>query len=256
MSIFICDKCGREFKSKQALGGHKSSAHKNGPRYSVKRNIVKKESDKTYYCKFCGRETTNPGANAKHEISCKQNPLPRRCGGFEKDSRKGKGTNQFKKARDCGLPVPKSKCKGRPRKGDYKPHSEETKKKLSQHAIKNGLGGVTQSRWIEYKGKTLGSSYELQVAKSLDDNNIKWDTCKRIQYIDPNGKKRTYTPDIYLIDYDVYLDPKNDFLIENVNPRLGFSDKEKISLVERQNDIRVLILNKHQLDWNTIKELL
>lgn len=211
-------------------------------------------SMKLFICQFCSRETTNAGANKKHEISCKSNPDARRCGGFEKNTRKGMGENQFTKAKRLGLPIPESKCKGRP--GHSHPHTEESKKNLSKHAIKNGLGGVTQSRWIEYKGKILGSSYELAVVKSLDKNNIKWDTCKRINYIDPNGKKRTYTPDIYLIDYDVYLDPKNDFLIENINPSLGFSDKEKIRLVEQQNNIKVLILNKYQLEWNTIEKLL
>jgi hypothetical protein len=165
-----------------------------------------------------------------------------------------KGSNQFTKAKRLGLPIPESKCKGR--KGHSHPQTEENKKKLSEYAIKRGLGGVTQSRWISYKGKTLGSSYELEVAKSLDENNIRWDTCKRIIYIDPFGKKRTYTPDIYLLDYDIYLDPKNDFLIDNVNPRLGFSDKEKIRLVEEQNKLRVLILNKRQLNWDVIKTLL
>ena len=165
-----------------------------------------------------------------------------------------KGSNQFIKAKNSGVPVPQSKRKGRP--GKSIPHTEETKKKLSEIAKKNGLGGVTQSRWIKYKGKTLGSSYELEVAKSLDENGVKWDTCSRISYIDPFGKKRTYTPDIYLIDYDVYLDPKNDFLIENINPRLGFSDLEKIQLVREQANIRIIVLNKQQLEWNTIKTLL
>lgn len=131
--------------------------------------------------------------------------------------------------------------------------TDESKANLSEVAKRNGLGGVTQSRWIKYKGKTLGSSYELAVAISLDDNDIKWDTCKRISYIDPFGKKRTYTPDFYLIDYDVYLDPKNNFLIENINPALGFKDVEKIKLVEEQNGITVLVLNKDQLTWDKIK---
>ena len=205
---------------------------------------------KLFICRYCGSERKNKISLSQHEIKCPSN-LDRN---YQNGMLGKKGSNQFIKAKKLGLPIPESKCKGRP--GKSHPHTEETKKKLSQHAIKNGLGGVTQSRWIKYKGKTLGSSYELQVAKSLNDNNIKWDTCKRIEYIDPKGKKRTYTPDIYLVDYDVYLDPKNDFLIENINPRLGFSDKEKISLVEKQNNIRILILNKHQLDWNKIKELL
>lgn len=123
---------------------------------------------------------------------------------------------------------------------------------LRDKAIERGFGGVTQSRWIEYNGKTLGSSYELKVAESLDKNNIKWDTCKRFKYVDKNGKNRTYTPDLYLLDYDIYLEPKNDFLIENINPNLGFMDVEKIKWAEEQNNIKVILLNKNQLSWEYI----
>lgn len=165
-----------------------------------------------------------------------------------------KGSNQFKKAKDLGIPIPEGNGKGKQRTGNYKPHTEEFKQNQRENAIKRGLGGVRQSRWITYNGKTLGSSYELEVVKSLDENGIEWDTCKRFGYLDPNGKKRTYTPDIYLPAFDVYLDPKNDFLINNINPSLGFSDKEKIRLVEEQNEIKVIILNKNELDWSIIKE--
>lgn len=135
-------------------------------------------------------------------------------------------------------------------------HTPESKKLLSEAALKRNLGGVRQSKRIEYNGKVLGSSYELAVAKSLDENNITWDTCKRIRYIDPFGKERTYTPDFYLFDYDVYLDPKNDFLIEKINPALGFNDLDKIKLVEEQHNIRIIVLNNKQLEWDIIRNLI
>ena len=61
---------------------------------------------KLFICQFCGRETTNAGANGKHEISCKSNPNAKRCGGFEKGSRAGLGKNQYTKAKELGLPKP------------------------------------------------------------------------------------------------------------------------------------------------------
>ena len=127
---------------------------------------------------------------------------------------------------------------------------------MSFLAKQRGIGGVSQSRRIKYKGKTLGSSYELIVAQSLDENNIKWDTCKKFNYVDLFGKERTYTPDLYLPDYDVYLDPKNDFLIKNINPTLGFNDVDKIRLVEKQNNIRVIVLSKDELYWKDIIHLI
>jgi hypothetical protein len=128
--------------------------------------------------------------------------------------------------------------------------------KLSAAASHRGLGGVRPSKRIIRNGKVLGSSFEAKVVDDLDLHGIKWDTCRKFPYVDPHGKHRTYTPDIYLIDYDVYLDPKNDFLIHNVNPSLGFKDTEKIELVEQQNDIKVLILNKNQLSWECIRNII
>ncbi len=135
-------------------------------------------------------------------------------------------------------------------------HTIETKNKLSEYAKKNKLGGVRQSMKITYKGTTLGSTYELAVVKDLELNNIVWTTCDRIKYKSSDGKERTYTPDIYLPDFNIYLDPKNDFLIENINPRLGFKDIDKIKWVCEQNNIRVFVLNKNQLNWDYIKDLI
>lgn len=134
--------------------------------------------------------------------------------------------------------------------------SEEHRKILSKAAKDRGFGGVTQSRWIEYKGFKLGSSYELKLAESLDLNNVKWIQPSKLKYTDNLGNVRSYTADFYLPDYDVYLDPKNDFLINNINPSLGFFDKEKIKWASEQNSISVLILNKNQLDWQIVKLLL
>lgn len=134
--------------------------------------------------------------------------------------------------------------------------TDEYRKNASERAKLRNFGGTTQSRYIIYQGKRLGSSYEVEVAKSLDENNVKWDVCTYFRYIDPFGKKRKYTPDIYLIDYDVYLDPKNDFLINYINPHHGFSDVDKIRLVQEQNNIKVIILNKYQLKWEVISRLI
>lgn len=254
MDIFICAICKKEFDTNRALSAHVSASHKEGPRYSVKRKLVRRSNENSFQCNFCKRIFANAGANKKHEISCEQNPKRRKCGGKTKGS---KGHNQYTKATALGLEKPFIENSTRKKLSIIAKNrimSDNTKRKLSEIAIKNGLGGVTQSRWINYNGKTLGSSYELSVAVSLDENNVLWDTCKRIKYIDPFGKNRTYTPDFYLEEYDVYLDPKNDFLIENINPRLGFSDIEKINLVQEQNDIKVIILNKNELDWKTIKK--
>lgn len=211
-------------------------------------------------CKFCGKTAKNKNSFAQHERLCKLNPN-RQYTNFSNDTwqkEKG-GNNQYTNALkngECFEMSYETREKLRIKALQQPPKTKEVLDKLSTLAKERGLGGVKQSRWIRYKGKTLGSTYELKVAQSLDENDIKWDTCKKFYYIGPDKRVRSYTPDIYLIDYDVYLDPKNDFLIKNINPSLGFSDLEKIKLVEEQNKIRVIVLNKEQLCWDFIKSIL
>lgn len=70
----------------------------------------------------------------------------------------------------------------------------------------------------------LESSWEVDIAKWLDIHKIEWTRPKHIVWYDTNGKLRRYFPDFYLPNYDVYLDPKNDYQINISTEKL-----EKIS---------------------------
>ena len=87
-------------------------------------------------------------------------------------------------------------------------YTDEMRRVKSELAIKNEFGGTISGRVIEYdhfgEKVNLQSSYELKVAKSLDENNIKWIRPKYFFWNDCNNKKHRYYPDFYLIDYDVY----------------------------------------------------
>lgn len=118
---------------------------------------------------------------------------------------------------------------------------------------KSKLGGNKNRKACWYDSKFAGkvwleSSYEVVVAKSLDYHNIKWIRPGYIIWIDIDKKSHKYYPDFYLVDYDIYLDPKNDFLQQQ--------DKVKIDSVQQQNNIKVIILNKFQLEWDVIKTLI
>lgn len=205
-----------------------------------------------FICRFCGSNRPNANSWRNHERTCPHNESRTYTNG-----KVGKpGSNQYAKARMNGTDIPPNPFKGVRRGKPSAPKSSDAIDKLSRLAKERELGGVRQSKRITYNGKTLGSTYELRVVESLDECKVRWDTCSRMVYIDLHGKQRTYTPDIYLPDYDVYLDPKNDFLINNVNPRLGFSDIEKIKLVEKYNQVRIIVLSKDQLNWSAISELL
>lgn len=125
---------------------------------------------------------------------------------------------------------------------------------MSEVAKKRHLGGWHTSTSVEYNGIHLDSTYEIIVAKELDEHEIKWERPKYLNWNDINGNSHRYYPDFYLPEFNVYLDPKNDYLINNKSKRFGITDVEKIQLVEQQNNVRIIILDKNNLSWQYIKE--
>lgn len=91
--------------------------------------------------------------------------------------------------------------------------NNETKTKISntiKEKVKNGNWHFSFSkvRTYDYKGIKLYGKWELQYAKYLDENNIKWTRPKKtFEYIFLN-KKSYYLPDFYLIETDEYIEIK------------------------------------------------
>ena len=92
-------------------------------------------------------------------------------------------------------------------------HTEETKRKISEIALKQTHRRLKKGV-IEYKGILLDSSWELELAKRLDELEVKWVRPDPIPWIDEEGVTHNYFPDFYLEDYDLYLDPKNPHAIK------------------------------------------
>jgi hypothetical protein len=88
-----------------------------------------------------------------------------------------------------------------------------------------------QNKW--YGQIVLESSWEKDVALYLDQKDIKWNRPKPIKWVDSNNKKHLYYPDFYLEEYNLYLDPKNEYCMQK--------DKEKMKVVSK--DINVVYGN-------------
>lgn len=221
-----------------------------------------KQENGLYKCPYCGKEFTKKGIafhifsmHTKEGKDFKSSPNYNMRG--KRSWNKGLTKETSEIIKQCSEKIKQKYASGElvaSFKGRH--HTEDFKKKARELAYKNHLGGVRKSKRIIYNNQILGSTYELKVAQDLDKNNIKWQTCKRFWYKDSAGIKHSYTPDFYLPDYDIYLDPKNDFLINNVNPRLGYTDIQKIDWVKSQNNIQIIILDKNSLTWEKIKEKL
>lgn len=291
--MFQCSYCGQIFETKSRLGGHKSHCTLN-PNYTrvyicefcnvevvglqpYKRHVkhCKMNPEKVAYkthqfsseyienkqCRFCQKTCKNINSLKNHENLCPLNPnrhLP--IGGGWPKGKQG-WSKGLTKETDIRLKhVSEQVLKYyESHDGTFtgKHHTKETKKKLSDIA-KDGSYEKHFGTYkkIIYKNCCFQSTYEVEVAKSLDDNGIRWTKPKRLKYTDPEGNIHYYTADLYLPDYDIYLDPKNDYLINNVNTYFGYKDSDKIQWVQQQNNVKILILNKNQLNWNAIRNLI
>lgn len=69
------------------------------------------------------------------------------------------------------------------------------------------------------------------------EKDIQWIRPKFINWVDSSGKTRYYFPDFYLVNHDIYLDPKNPFCMDK--------DKQKMEIISSKvkiiyGDIRLV----------------
>lgn len=214
----------------------------------------------TFICRFCGAEKKNGNSLRNHERLCKENPNRQKSALMLYNEGGHKGHNQYTKAKELGLPKPEMTKEQRKviserMKVNNPSRREEVRKKLSDAAKRNNFGGWHTSRSFDYNGTKLDSSYEVKFAEDLDKNKIKWSRPKPLLYR-LNDEEHRYYPDFYLDDYGVYVDTKNDYLINHVNPKYGITDVEKIKLVSQQNNVKIYILDKNNLLWSSLSLLL
>jgi hypothetical protein len=176
-------------------------------------------------CIHCNKICHSSNSLRNHERLCKLNPDRQilvsnfiKYNATRKELRI-KGSNQFTKARELGLPKPiisqetrekiSKAGKGRKYSDDYKKrHSEVMKRVVQSHPdsyTKNNVVG--RVKIIDYNGIRLKGSWEVLVAKWLDSFNIKWDHETKYFEYEWNGIRRYY-PDFYLPEYNIYIEVK------------------------------------------------
>lgn len=127
-------------------------------------------------------------------------------------------------------------------------HTKETKELLSIKACERLAKHSKYSKNTEYKlGVILESSFEVRTAKILDKLGVEWIKVRRGYIWDDNGKRRRYVPDFYLPKQNIFLDPKNDYLIKK--------DKRKIESAMKLNNIKVIVLADDMINEELIELL-
>ena len=144
--------------------------------------------------------------------------------------------------------VAEGRCTGR----GATPEKETLRKKHMSEAALNRTTPSVCKRTESYIKKdgtivNLDSSYERTIAKILDEHNIDWIRPKPLDWYSKDGVKHHYFPDFYLAQYDVYLDPKNDYCFK--------VQAEKILYV-KEHYANCIFMTKDQLTWEYIKKIL
>lgn len=251
VSKTVCEKCGREI-SLSNIKKHVAAC--NG---RIPAGVLRAARD-SLNCIYCGKLCKNNNSLAQHERCCRENPDRQITPLMKYNLSDHSGCNQYTKAKKLGLPKPEISEATRRKmseKARGRLHTEAFKSYMSKLAKEREFGGWHTSRSFRYRDVILDSSYEKILAEDLDKNNVKWERPRPFLYT-LNGEQHRYYPDFLLPEFNVYIDTKNDFLINNINPKLGISDVEKIKLVSEQNHVRILILDKNNLTWDKAKTFL
>lgn len=191
-------------------------------------------------CKFCKKVHETPRSRASHEKKCDLNPNKLPNGMLGK-----KGSNQYLKAEELGLPKPvfSDESKAKVSAGNKgKKHTDEFRKRMSDHAYRRELGGHLSKKRIHYK-KTNGeivvlhSSFETRFAQLLDKFDIEWERPKPLKWISADGKSHRYYPDFKV--GEIYIDTKNPYLM--------IVDADKISKVIEQNNVDLRVIGEDKI---------
>jgi hypothetical protein len=212
--------------------------------------FTKNTAPKNLFCFYCDKECKNLNSLKNHERLCAKNPnrMPHPKGMLGKESwNKGKTKETDPRIMQQKETLLHSIATGKviPRRTS---HTDEYKDRMSILACERLQKHSKYSKNIEYNGAILESTFELRTAQILDELDIKWIKVRQGYVWDDNGKRRRYVPDFYLPDFDVFLDPKNDYLIKK--------DKRKIESAMSINNIKVFVLSESQITEEYIKDCL
>jgi hypothetical protein len=157
------------------------------------------------YCTHCNQEFDKRQI-ANHSRWCEENP---KRDEYKRNLKKARDARvNFKNQFSYGAVVSDETREKLRVSATGKRHTEEVKDIIRQKALASKHRRLKKNVFI-YNNILLDSSWELELAKRLDELQIAWIRPDPIPWIDELGQTHNYFPDFYLVDYDIYLDPKN-----------------------------------------------
>lgn len=221
-----------------------------------------------YKCSFCGELHSKYGIK-NHERHCHSNP--NRVQGINNFHKDGKTWNKgLTKETDSRVAKGVSKWKQNYLEGKFKNWSQGLTKendsriaKLSnktsqtiKEKVKNGEWhcSFSKSRSYQYKGVTLHGSWELNFVKYLDKKSIKWKRLnKSFQYI-WNNEYHEYFPDLYLPEFDLYLEIKGYPTERDICKWEQFPKDEKLDIYFGDELLNAKIISECRDVYNNLEK--
>jgi len=136
-----------------------------------------------------------------------------------------------------------------------KKHKKESIEKISKSTSKRlEIDNQIRNKYkvfCPYKKDIVNvtAGWELKFAHFLNENKINWDKSNNYNfaYIDDNNIKRTYYPDFYLPDYNLFIEIKGANWAKVFKTTGGVDDVEKVKRVIKDNNVKISILWKEDL---------
>ena len=107
---------------------------------------------------------------------------------------------------------------------------QDTSERMSLH----NPGG--KCKWYKVNGTKVQGTWERDIALILEENNISWikpTTANHLIRYDIEGQTKSYTPDFYLKEYNVYLEIKGHW---------WGNDRDKMDAVFKQHPEKNIVL--------------
>lgn len=225
---YICPYCGKEFDNPYKLGGHKVKCKFNPKCVETiekwKQSFIKSthenkngfnnlNREQNLYCQHCGKECKSLNSLINHERLCKENSNRQESPFVNFNKNRIEYSNQFIKAKQEGYEIIVSEETRKKISLNWlgKHHKTETKEliqKTIDDKIKNNKWHNNFGIKIKYKNDYFDSSWEIEFVKYLDSKNIKWKRPKNAFNYYWNNSNHKYYPDIYLPEYNLYIEIK------------------------------------------------
>lgn len=218
---------------------------------NVTLNIEWLQIDGKYKCPHCGLNYSKMGIcshiNIKH-LNGKHNNNLVSHNKMVSEGKLPRNKNQYELAREHGgeytLSIESRKKMSKLKTGQNvsKVTREKISKARSKYLEEIGGGGFTKIKWykinnIKNEEFIVRGKWELELAEILNNEKIYWIRKVYLTYLQ-NEITKTYCPDFYLPDYNMYIEVKGYY---------SQIDKEKIALVLEKNNINLQMVFEKDL---------